>query len=101
MADNTNYLFRITVLSCLALLAPSVSRETLLTSIMPVVLARATDPVPNVRFNVAKVLSQLAGPLSEGEASRAAALECLATLATDADSDVQFFAAQALAAYQA
>lgn len=101
MVDTENYLFRITVLSALALLAPRVTPTTLHSLILPLVLSRATDPVPNVRFNVAKVLTQLHTALStDAPEAHARALEVLVALSADSDSDVQFYANQALSAYQ-
>ena len=40
--------------------------ESLTNTMLPVVVRMAADPVPNVRFNVAKILQQLAPLLDAG-----------------------------------
>lgn len=65
----------------------------------PPVSSLQTDPVPNVRFNAAKVLERLA-PLVDAPLVDAQLRPCLAALADDGDTDVRFFAARALAAFE-
>ena len=52
--------------------------------------------MPNVKFNAAKILQQLA-VLSDPPAISQTIRPCLAELSTDKDSDVRFFAQNALA----
>lgn len=54
------------------------------------------DRVPNVKFNAAKILQQLAA-LSDPPAVNQTIRPCLAELVTDKDSDVRFFAQSSLA----
>lgn len=54
------------------------------------------DRVPNVRFNAAKVLQQLAA-LSDAPAVNSTIKPCLAELAADKDADVSYYASTSLA----
>ena len=56
--------------------------------------------VPNIKFNVAKMLERLV-PLVDAAVAERAIRPCLLELAEDADTDVRFFANQALAACDA
>merc|ERR1740124_1457322 len=56
---HTNYLYRLTALYAATGFASVVNQEAVLTTILPLVLQMAADPVPNVRFNAAKSLQQL------------------------------------------
>jgi len=72
-----------------------------------VLLAFASDPVPNLRFNTAKVLERIAPTLLAGDGdageggSRAQLVRpVLSALVTnDRDEDVRFYAHRALGAY--
>jgi serine/threonine-protein phosphatase 2A regulatory subunit A len=55
------------------------------------------DPVPNIKFNVARLLEQLAS-LVDAPVVDHTIRPCLNELSTDADSDVRYFAKQALTA---
>lgn len=52
--------------------------------------------MPNVKFNAAKILQQLAG-LSDPPAVSQTIRPCLTELCADNDADVRFFAQSALA----
>ena len=65
---------------------------------LPAVIRMASDPIPNIRFNVAKALAKFlplfdpmqdAGPYHQIQA-------CLSQLNSDADKDVRYFANCAL-----
>ena len=94
---NPNYLFRMTSLSTITALATTVGNDLLLDTMLPIVLQMGTDPVPNIRFNVAKTL-QLLLPLLDATFTQQRVKPCLQSLLEDADQDVRFFAGQALAA---
>ena len=94
---NPNYLFRMTSLSTITALATTVGNDLLLDTMLPIVLQMGTDPVPNIRFNVAKTL-QLLLPLRDATFTQQRVKPCLQSLLEDADQDVRFFAGQALAA---
>lgn len=57
------------------------------------------DRTPNVRFNAAKVMQQLA-TVSDGPAILHTIKPCLVELSADGDADVRFYAAAAAAACQ-
>lgn len=64
--------------------------------LLPALVAFARDPVPNVRFNVAKALARLAKAGKIEPAALAASVRpCCATLLQDADNDVRREAATA------
>merc|ERR1712178_197666 len=61
MATSTNYLHRLTTLSCIRLLSSAVKENILTNDLLRVcVMPLGEDPVPNVRFNVANCLSEAA-----------------------------------------
>jgi serine/threonine-protein phosphatase 2A regulatory subunit A len=68
-------------------------------TLLPLALTLASDPVPNVRFNVAKCFEEIAPALSKLDQSFLDKVKpCLATMCGDADDDVKFYAARALKA---
>lgn len=90
------------------------SAPQLQVQLLTVLLSYAVDPVPNIRFNLAKALERLApalAPLSEGAAPDAAApgpvvgdaliRPALVGLTADRDEDVRFYSRKALAAFPA
>ena len=64
-------------------------------TMLPLAIAMASDPVPNVRFNVARTLRKLM-PLFDSATVQSKLRSCLSTLSEDKDPDVSYFAAQAL-----
>jgi serine/threonine-protein phosphatase 2A regulatory subunit A len=59
MSTDTNYLHRLTTLFAVNVLGEVCSEEVIKDAMLPVVLKLAKDPVPNVRFNVAKSMTKL------------------------------------------
>lgn len=59
MSTDPNYLHRMTTLFAVNLLVEVCSEEVIKDIMLPVVLKLAKDPVPNVRFNVAKSMTKL------------------------------------------
>jgi serine/threonine-protein phosphatase 2A regulatory subunit A len=112
--DGT-YLRRFTRLHAAVTVADSecAGSNTLVSLLLPAILAYTTDPVPNVRFNVAKALARLSRRIqmaSEAAVHTAgaklsdtglanAAQSALSTLAEDADDDVRFYAAKAMSTF--
>jgi len=92
---SSNYLHRLTSLSTITRLAPIIGAQVLSSLMLGIVVGMAADPVPNVRFNVAKALQSLV-PLLEGGLVQQGVKPCLLTLSHDADTDVRHFAALAL-----
>ncbi|KAJ1627064.1 armadillo-type protein, partial [Pavlovales sp. CCMP2436] len=90
---------RMTALLTARLLAETLPAEVLASSLLPLTLELAKDPVPNIRFNAAKTLGALVPALVRG--GQAAAVQsrvkpALTALLGDPDTDVQFYATQAL-----
>lgn len=72
------------------------TQEVLANSMLPLVIRMADDPVPNIRFNVAKTVAVLI-PLIDSNLVQQKVKPILNKLFNeDADRDVKFFAGQAL-----
>lgn len=56
---NTNYLYRLTVLFAVTVLIPVLDTKTINDSIIPFLNNLMNDPIPNIRFNVAKTFKVL------------------------------------------
>ncbi|CAF3767611.1 unnamed protein product [Rotaria socialis] len=61
---------------------------------LPTVLVLASDPVANVRFNVAKTFQRI-HPILDADALAMHVKPCLEKLTQDVDHDVQYFASEA------
>lgn len=95
---STNYLLRMTALHAIGVLSQVVAVETVEDMFLPIVTERASrDPVPNVRFCSAKTLN-LVIPYVRQDARESKIRPCLLTLtdANEKDTDVNYFAQQAL-----
>eukprot|EP00898_Chlorokybus_atmophyticus_P001885 jgi/Chlat1/2698/Chrsp180S08752 len=90
-----NYLYRMTVLFAISLLAPVVGGEITCQTMLPVVVNAAKDKVPNIKFNVAKMLQGLI-PIVDHSVVENTIRPTLLELHEDPDVDVRFFAGQAL-----
>lgn len=74
-------------------LTPSIIRDQVLAA----VIGLAEDPIPNVRFNVAKTLKVIAPMLKKEPApSDEQVAQTLVKLSGDSDVDVRYFAEKAL-----
>lgn len=67
--------------------------------VLPTLLMLAKDPIPNIRFNVAKSLESVAPLLKKSQAQvvKDQIKPALSKLADDTDPDVQHFGKRALA----
>ena len=93
---DANYWQRMTALYAVQVLADALHSELVQEEVLPALLTMASDPVPNIRFNVAKTLEKLA-PRVGPEVVSAEIAPCLSHLVeTDADRDVKYFARCAL-----
>ncbi|KAK4634301.1 Phosphatase PP2A regulatory subunit A [Fulvia fulva] len=54
MAEHPNYLYRMTTCFAVSILAPALSLPVLAQSVLPILNQLVADPIPNIRFNVAK-----------------------------------------------
>lgn len=72
-------------------------------SILPTIVEMSKDPIPNIRFNVAKSLESMIPLLkkdpSTAELVNSTVKSTLENLSTDQDVDVKFFATRALESY--
>lgn len=95
LSRNSNYLYRMTSLLGCVSLSQSLPAKMIVDKLVPIAKALVKDPVPNVRFNVAKTLKAMANQLPKKVAMEAvgSSLRCLTT---DSDKDVVFYAKEAL-----
>jgi serine/threonine-protein phosphatase 2A regulatory subunit A len=91
--NNPHYLYRMTILQAISLLAPVMGAEITCQKLLPVVINSSKDRVPNIKFNVAKVLQSLVPILDQSTVK-----PCLVELSEDPDVDVRYYANQALQA---
>ncbi|KAK0674289.1 armadillo-type protein [Cercophora samala] len=121
MGKHSNYLYRMTTCFAISTLASVVTLDVVAASILPMLDELTRDPIPNIRFNVAKTYSVIIGVLRRlpdqgtiytlekaGTPFTASprgqqlieerVLPCLEKLKGDDDVDVRFFAAQAAGA---
>ncbi|KAJ2743734.1 protein phosphatase 2A structural subunit [Coemansia sp. BCRC 34301] len=102
MATHPNYLYRMTTIFAITTIAPSVTPEIVRDLILPSLEGLVNDPIPNIRFNVAKSMEPLTEALRRSPDT--APLEAsiirptLARLEEDSDPDVRFFAHRSLQA---
>ncbi|KAL1995603.1 hypothetical protein VTN49DRAFT_1790 [Thermomyces lanuginosus] len=118
MGQHPNYLYRMTTCFAISTLAPVLNLNIIENSILPMLERLATDPIPNIRFNVAKSYSVLIntlrrlpaeGTLQDLEKSGGTApasrrgqeliqqriIPQLEKLQEDEDADVRYFATNA------
>ncbi|KAF7436828.1 hypothetical protein PC9H_003661 [Pleurotus ostreatus] len=100
MGGHPNYLFRMTTVQAITTVAPSLNVEVVRADILEPLLQLAIDPIPNIRFNVAKCLEVLAvayGGTPEGkEMVQQRLIPALEQAKNDQDADVRYFASRAL-----
>lgn len=97
MIRNPHYLYRMTVLVTISMLALVVDQEAVHGFMLPAIVECAKDTVPNVRFSVAKNLQKMMQESAlEKKAMTDVIQPCLKELSEDPDADVRFFANQAL-----
>ena len=77
-------------------LGEAMDSQTFQQSILPFIVRFSKDPVPNIRFNVAKALEKLATKIDDST-KVALVRPTLFALAGDVDDDVKFYASRALA----
>ena len=95
LMSSHHYLYRLTVLRAVSLLAPAVGEEVILGEILPIIKHATTDTVPNVRFNAAKALSPLIKAIDVAK-FQSEIRPILVGLQSDPDADVRYFASEVL-----
>ncbi|KAH8246983.1 hypothetical protein KR032_006112, partial [Drosophila birchii] len=96
LSRNKNYLYRITCLFCLNVMAEVCGTDITTRLLLPTVLLLAFDSIANVRFNVAKTLLKISSHLP-ARVIQEKVKPILDKLKADTDADVKYFAAQAIA----
>ncbi|WFD01964.1 protein phosphatase regulatory subunit Paa1 [Malassezia obtusa] len=100
MGTHPNYLYRMTTIFAVTTMAPSLDSDTILTSVLTTMLPMVQDPVPNIRFNVAKAFEVLGQELSKSPEGKRSIQDkinpALQVLSEDRDADVRYYAMRAL-----
>ncbi|KNZ79549.1 Protein phosphatase PP2A regulatory subunit A, partial [Termitomyces sp. J132] len=100
MGQHPNYLFRMTTVQAITTITPSLNLDIVRADIIGPLLLLAHDPIPNIRFNVAKSLEVLATTLNSTKEGRdlieQQVIPALEQQKNDQDADVRYFAARAL-----
>lgn len=96
-ASTAPFSKRVMALMTLENIGHVVPADVMQARVVPAILRMSADAVPNVRFNVAKSLQRLA-PRMDASFVGGHVRPVLTTLTEDADEDVRYFAAKALAA---
>ncbi|KKY21371.1 putative protein phosphatase pp2a regulatory subunit a [Phaeomoniella chlamydospora] len=65
MGQHPNYLYRMTTCFAISTLAPVVTLAMIRDSILPILDKLVSDPIPNIRFNVAKSYAVIIGTLRD------------------------------------
>ena len=97
--NNSNYLCRLNAIRGIELLAEVLEDSVVRDQVVPLLIKMSKDPVPNVRFNVAKCAQSIKATFPS--VSLPVVASCLKELAKDNDIDVQYFANEALSALSA
>lgn len=95
--SHSNYLYRISTMNCAGSMAEGAGAGLLERHLVPMVVQMSADPVPNVRFNVAKVAQAMHKACKKAAVQNDELMPCLRKLAEDKDPDVKFYASTAIA----
>jgi serine/threonine-protein phosphatase 2A regulatory subunit A len=83
-------------------MAPAVTPEVIRDYILPTVVGLVNDPIPNIRFNVAKSIEAQIPILMQSPDTRPLVEQqlkpALIKLSEDSDNDVRFYSQKALSA---
>ncbi|KAF9117401.1 hypothetical protein BGW39_002217 [Mortierella sp. 14UC] len=100
MGTHPNYLYRMTTIFAITAMAPAVTPEVIRDYILPTVTNLVSDPIPNIRFNVAKSIEALIPVLMQNPDTALLVDQqlkpALIKLSEDSDNDVRFFSQKAL-----
>lgn len=107
--QHNNYLYRLTSLFAISTLIPVLDQETITSTVYPFIISLMEDPIPNIRFNVAKTFKVLADTYrknlegqgqNEEEIEKAINEDIVSKLQKlnqqDEDVDVRYFASKSL-----
>lgn len=96
LADEGNYLHRMTSLFIIRVLTESCDPNTLIVTFLPIVSDLSRDNVANVKFNAAKTLELIGKKLESKSDIDHYIKPILRNLQKDADNDVRYFANEAV-----
>lgn len=100
MGSHPNYLYRMTTIFAITTMAPSLNTDAITDNVLETVTQMVDDPIPNIRFNVAKAFEVLAAVLNQTapgrELTQSRIVPGLEKLKDDTDADVRYFAQKAL-----
>ena len=88
------------IISILQTISPSLNLEIVRSDVIGALLELSKDPIPNIRFNVAKALEVMASSFGDSPEGRAFVQDwitpTLERQQNDQDADVRYFANRAL-----
>ena len=93
LKEGQNYIQRITLLLAMAAFSESLPSDVVRETFIPIMVVLSKDPVPNVRFNVAKTAYQI----KKHHKKVVDVSEITNALKADKDDDVKYFTKQAMA----
>eukprot|EP00002_Diphylleia_rotans_P038935 TRINITY_DN8918_c0_g2_i1.p1 TRINITY_DN8918_c0_g2~~TRINITY_DN8918_c0_g2_i1.p1 ORF type:complete len:575 (-),score=137.22 TRINITY_DN8918_c0_g2_i1:475-2199(-) len=93
VAQHPNYLYRMATLHSIQVLYPIVTPDIISSVFIPLLTRLGSDPVPNIRFNVAKTIQSLISSMEPSVLGQAKSI--LARMVEDHDRDVKYYANQA------
>jgi|LauGreDrversion4_2_1035121.scaffolds.fasta_scaffold355762_1 serine/threonine-protein phosphatase 2A regulatory subunit A len=93
--DKQGYNYRMTCLYSLQQIIPYLSKDQVNSSVVPIFVKAMKDPIPNVRFTVAKILKTIKSQLDPSIVS-STIVPGLKEMTSDSDRDVQYYATVAL-----
>ena len=93
--DKQGYNYRMCCLQSLHQILPHLSKDQTASLVIPIFVKAMKDPIPNVRFTVAKIL-QKAKQQIDGGTFASQILPSLKEMTSDSDRDVQYYATVAI-----
>lgn len=105
VGSNSNYLYRLTALFAVSTLIPVLDKDIITNSILPFIENLINDPIPNIRFNIAKAFKILVESYMKLDNVEPQEVESLVNevviprlekLCQDSDADVRYFSKKSL-----
>mmetsp|Transcript_29177 Transcript_29177/g.28909 ORF Transcript_29177/g.28909 Transcript_29177/m.28909 type:complete len:223 (-) Transcript_29177:6-674(-) len=92
---SESHIKRLSTIFTLKAIIGTISPEKIISTIVPVLVRLSSDAVPNIRFNVAKIIKEIS-PILKDAGTRDQIKTSLRMLNKDEDRDVRFFTDQTL-----
>ncbi|KAK4773919.1 hypothetical protein SAY87_028938 [Trapa incisa] len=80
MSKHPHYLYQMTILHAISLIAPVMGSEIVCSKLLPLVINSSKDRVPNIKFNAAKVMQSLIPIFDQSASSLYLSLRLLRSL---------------------